>query len=257
MYTRVYTESSPRNLVSGKGRRSEALSQRELLDEFLNHPDRQSQHPTRLVSVSSRMVDTIKRAFDIHYRDNEPAASIWIVFISEPGPPDVGEDEIIVHHAEMLARSLAEYFEDVTPELFRYEYLFEGFIPKSLVVHRISLATLLDRASEENKDFHSILEQRYMSTDDLRTRIAASIQHIASQSGFWDVGIWLAFFASLFSARARTRWIAYQLFFDCVKCTHIYDDLFRLRYYRHSDARCVDSSDMKQICDGIDTVLID
>ncbi|KAF7517981.1 hypothetical protein G7054_g13623 [Neopestalotiopsis clavispora] len=255
MYTRVYTESSPRKLVSGKGPRDDDLSPDELGVEFLNHSDRQSQQPTRLVSVSSRIVDTITRAVNECYRENEPAAEVWIVFIAEPAHIVSEGDTILVHHAEKLAR--LHGLED--PERFRYEHLFEGSIPESLVVHRVSLETLLSRRLDQYVDIDSILEPGVRSTAKFRALIAEDIWDTANGSSFWDVGIYMGSVAQLFGARAPIHWIAYRLFFDCVTCTEINDDedYYWLRYHGRERESVFELMDLKSIKDGVDTVLID
>jgi hypothetical protein len=254
MYTRVYAESSPRKLVSGKGPCDESLSSDELLEEFSRHSDKYNEEPTRLVSVSSRIVDTLARACYKHYQQNEPAENVWIVFISDPADVAGEGDAAVVRHAEILA----EYCGYPRPVLLRYEYLFEGSIPESLVVHRVSLKTLLDRGLTQSKDIDSIPRFCTGCTEDLRQDIAADIWHIATESRFWEVGIYLASFAQLFGARAPINWIAYQLLCDCTRCYGIHDDnYYRLEYHGIKQDSWVDLDDLKFLDDGVDTVLID
>lgn len=84
MYTRAYSKNSAGQLVSARGPKSDPLSRTELHDEFRNHASRWNREPTALVSVSDRIVDTVKRAFDKHYDGGESPGDIWVAFIEVP-----------------------------------------------------------------------------------------------------------------------------------------------------------------------------
>lgn len=214
------------------------------------------------MSVSSRIIDTVARACYKHYRENEPAASIWIVFIAEPAHDTSKGGATLVHPAEESANLCKEKYPQKflhDPRVFRYEYLFEGLIPENLVVHRVSLKTLLDRGLIHRKDIDSIRRFWNGYTEGLRLDFAADISHVAKESGFWEVGIYLASFAQLFGARAPIHWIAYRLFFDCVTCREINDDedYYWLKYHGRDRESVFEFMDLKSIQDGVNTVLID
>ncbi|ETS77430.1 hypothetical protein PFICI_11304 [Pestalotiopsis fici W106-1] len=251
-YTRAYAESSPRQLVSGKGMSSQPLSRNELLREFECHSVRHNKEPTALVSVSSRIVDTVNRAYELHW-DGEPAARVWIVFISEPAH-DTGRASAIYPYA---AEALAKNCDKKEAKLFQYEFLLEWYIPESLVVHRVSLQTLIDRGLDWYQSINSGLALEYESTDDLRARIAGNMWNIDESYGFWDVGIHLGWFAKLFGARAPVNWIASQLHRDCAHAKVTRNGNYSIRPHGREEDYLVDDFAMKDIDDGIDTVLID
>jgi hypothetical protein len=76
IYTRAYSKSSAGQFVSAKGLKGDPLSDTALLYEFRNHANIRNRKPTALVSVSDRIVDTLKRAFNKHYEDRESSADI-------------------------------------------------------------------------------------------------------------------------------------------------------------------------------------
>lgn len=65
-YTRVFSQSSAGELVSGKGLGGSPLSDTQLLDEFRIHSNKANREPTALLSVSTRSIDTVRRAFEKH-----------------------------------------------------------------------------------------------------------------------------------------------------------------------------------------------
>lgn len=206
MYTRVYAESSPRQLISGKGRCDRALSKTERQNEFRLHSNFDNEEPTAFVSVSSRIIDTLNRAYKLHYDYNGPAENVKIVFIRKPA-----HGAIPVEHAEKLAEECK--YDDSGK--FKYEFLFQWYIPEDLVDHAVSLETLQVRGLDwyqNNFDYELWKE----STRNLIARIADDIWCIAKESGFWGVGMYLGCFACFFGAKADLYWIANQLFDDCV-----------------------------------------
>ncbi|PMD63140.1 uncharacterized protein K444DRAFT_329003 [Hyaloscypha bicolor E] len=139
IYTRAYSKSSAGQLVSAKALRGDPLSPTDLLDEFRKHADRYNREPTALVSVSDRIVDTVKRAFDKRYGNGESPADTWVAFIEIPSI--IHENPGRVH----ASRRLAEECELPEPNLFNHEMVFEWAIPEKYVLHKISLQTLMDR----------------------------------------------------------------------------------------------------------------
>jgi hypothetical protein len=75
-YTRAYSKSSARQFVSAKEPTGDALSDTALVKEFRNHADKRNRESTALVSDSDRIIDTLKRAFNKHYKDGETLADI-------------------------------------------------------------------------------------------------------------------------------------------------------------------------------------
>jgi hypothetical protein len=92
IYTRVYSKRSAGRFISCKGPKGGPLFDASLIKEFRNHAKFQnhgeSQELTALVSGSDRIIDTLRRAFDKHYRDGESAADIWIAFLGVPPTPN-------------------------------------------------------------------------------------------------------------------------------------------------------------------------
>ena len=70
----------------------------QLLDEFRNHADKLSEVPTALVSVSSRIVDTLNRAIYLYLVAGEHPCHIWIAFIEIPAATS-SMASVIVHLA--------------------------------------------------------------------------------------------------------------------------------------------------------------
>ena len=148
IYTRAYSKSSAGQFVSARGPKGDALSDTALVEEFRNHAKKRNLEPTALVSGSDRIVDTLKRAFDKHYgdddRDRESAADIWIAFIEVP--PTINETTTRIHSA----KKLAEKCELSDPNKYSYEVVFEWAIPEKYVVHKVSLQTLMKRELQEH-----------------------------------------------------------------------------------------------------------
>jgi hypothetical protein len=208
IYTRAYSKSSAGQFVSAKGMKMKSypLSQADLLDEFRLHASISNREPTALVSVSDRIVDTVKRAFDKHYEDDESAADIWFAFIEVP------PNEKAIHSVKELAEKcgLKE------PNRFNHEFIFEWAIPEHYVLHKVSLQTLMKREIQQ----HWFSEP---STMEVRCRIAKEFRDDISHP--WEIGFGLGFFARCFGARAPLNWIPYQLLYDCVEKRIVADDL--------------------------------
>lgn len=244
IYTRVYSERSAGKLSSGKGSTGNALTHAELLDEFRNHAKKQSKEPTALISVSSRIVDTVQRAFQEYYGYGQSPEDIWIAFIKVPVTVQL--------HA---AQHLAEECGLPAPGLRRYEYIFEWIIPGEYVLHQVSLQTLMDRGLDWDKYlFMDDDDDQVASTPELRKRITMDL---LSQQAWRDprgVGIFLALFARNFGARAPLDWVAHQLFDDCVT-TEVLDDYIVLVKYGYGSSTIVDLDFFFELDDGIETGL--
>ncbi|PQE12418.1 hypothetical protein CJF31_00000652 [Rutstroemia sp. NJR-2017a BVV2] len=258
IYTRVYSESSAGQLVSGRTPRGESLSHADVLDEFRIHSDKDNREPTALVSVSVRIVDTLTRAFYKHHMDDEPAGDIWFVFIEVPinTTPDSGESGRI--HS---ARSLADDCGLPMPQLFTYERVFEWAIPEEYVLQKVSLQTLMSRGLTWELLTGSDPHTQYLSTSSLRGHIAENLR-----DGFWDAGMYLGFLAKTFGARAPVEWICDQVFNDCVKISglDIFDgDRVMVEYMVDSEREVrerpeiVDVEVFRDMDDAIDLVLFE
>ncbi|KAK8868993.1 hypothetical protein PGQ11_007571 [Apiospora arundinis] len=223
IYTRAYSSNSDRRLVSGKGQQLPSLDEEypflcpsSLELEFRNHCKRWSKLPTALVSTSSRILDTIKRAYEL-WQDGEDAESVWVVFIETPWEK---EDMVTrIHHAEALA---AQYGHP-RPKLFHYEFLFEWTIPRRWVKYKVSLETLMDRGLDWAKYFlgpkltsssnmgNLIKKPSRISLDDLRREELSMTQYHETP---WDIGLSMGCITKCFGARAPLGWITKQLFID-------------------------------------------
>lgn len=254
IYTRVYSQSSARQLVSGKGTGGGPLSGADLLEEFQKHADKWNPEPTALVSVSSRIIDTIKRALEKYYRNGESPADIWVAFIEFPAD-DTHESPGRVHSAYELARKCGHS----NPEYFRYETVVEWAIPEHNVLHQVSLHTLMDRGLlTSNKAYLSqaIDESEPFSTKLLRRCVAEAIQRNSYYT--FDLGFFLASFAKKFGARAPLRWTARQLFLDCVQLgMHGMDSARLYHVRRREDSSLLNIELSLEVEDAIGTVLYD
>lgn len=225
------------------------LAPDELLDEFEKHQDRWNQEPTALVSVSDRIVDTLKRALEMHYEDLESPSKIQVVFIEVPEPESKSTPTI--HHA----RQLAEDCGLPEPKCFSYEFVFEWAIPEEYVLHTVSLQTLMDH-QQQSFIMDNVLPFPPPKTQELRRRIAKQLQSFSSHYDPWEIGEVLADFASTFGARAPHEWIAHQLFNDCVssKLDDEIDDMIHLEFsLDHSTT--VDYVWFQNLQEGITTAL--
>ncbi|KAI1123491.1 hypothetical protein F5Y10DRAFT_286047 [Nemania abortiva] len=212
IYTRTYSNTSAGQLISGRGRAGYPLSGAELRAEFERHADLNNQVPTALVSVSTRVLDTIRRAFQKHFDDEEPAADIWIAFIEVP-EKDRGSSVRI--HA---ARELAERCRFPNPQIFHYERVFEWEIPDNYVLHQVSLQTLLDRGL----DWDEYLFQggyRVASTSELRDNISSKYEC----DDIVEIARFIADFARTCGSRGPTTWIASQLLEDLPPLKQLWD----------------------------------
>lgn len=83
--------------------------------------DHTRREPIALISVSSRLIDTLLRAFNKFYKGFESTDQIWIAFILVPHI-----DKAIYHHVEGLAKRWG--IKNLGG--FLYEYVFEWEIPE-------------------------------------------------------------------------------------------------------------------------------
>ncbi|KAL8882607.1 MAG: hypothetical protein Q9215_004064 [Flavoplaca cf. flavocitrina] len=239
IYTRVYSKSSVGQFVCAKAPKGDPLSDTALLEEFRNHANEDNREPTALVSGSDRIVDTLKRAFDKHYKKCESSAEIWIAFIEIP--PTTNETATRIHSA----KELAEKCELPEPNLLFHEVVFEWAIPDKYLLHEVSLQTLMKRELQE----HCFLQP---STAEARCYIARELQ----RHGPWEIGVTLGSFARKFGAGAPLNWVSHQLFHDCVWAKMMDDDTVRLNY-EHGHTEIVDFQFFCDLDDGIDTSLCD
>ena len=197
-------------LRSGLSTFGPRLSHHERVVSFRNHiasftlPYLDRAHATALVSTSSRLIDTLKRAFDKVY-DGENPESVYVVFIRVPQ-----DHRPIVHSARELALQAGEYAAD----RFKYEFLFEYEIPRKYVHHAVTVATLMDRGLK--LDGYLLWDER---SDQRKLPGTASLtQDMAevefAMSDLWGSGLRMGFFVKAFGARAPLGWIEDQLFRD-------------------------------------------
>jgi hypothetical protein len=180
-YSQTYSDSSAGQTISAKGR-GDPLADAALLYEFRNHANIWNREPTALVSVSSRIVDTLKRAFDKCYENDESPQDIWIAFIEVP--PAINNVPTQFH----LAQVLAEKCKLSEPNLFYHELVFEWAIPEKYVIHKVFLQTLMDRGIQR-QFFHQ------SSTAKVQRFTAGKFQHAILLNGSWDISVRLSRFA--------------------------------------------------------------
>jgi hypothetical protein len=243
-FYRCYSNSSAGALISGAGLGHGKPLGTNLFDQFISHvlnPSRQ--HPTALISTSSRLIDTLQRAFSKFYNHREHPNQIWIAFIYVPD-----EDKRVYHHAE----DLAEQCEHEEPQLFRYEYLFEWEIPAKYLVHTVSVETLMNRGFDMDLYLHNNV---FPNTHDLRWRFA-SIMLKPWYEGY-DIGLGLGLMVRAFGARAPVRQLALQLVRDCHTVRQI-DNKSRNVFISYGDGDFrLDAEQFHAIEEGIDTALMD
>lgn len=241
IYTRVYSNSSAGGLASARVPEGDPLSYSDLLEDFQKHANMGNREPTALVSVSDRIVDTVKRAFDKHYVDGDSLKEIWIAFIELP--LGMNQDAPRIHSG----KELAEACEFREPDLFFHEFVFEWAIPEQYVLHEVSLQTLMDRGLQGD----SFLQP---TTEKARSSFATRFQGHSP----WDIGIELGLFARMFGARAPLDWVSHQLFHDCVRANIKDEDNQVLKlHYANGHSEMVDFQYGCDLDDGIDTSLVD
>lgn len=219
IYTRVYSSRNAGQLSSGKGSEGPPLSTTQLHEEFRKHANLYNNEPTALVSVSNRIIDTLRRALVKYFRDGESPTDIWIAFINVPAtrsqtPPRT-------HAAEQLAEYCG--LTGTNSGSFRYETVFEWTVPEDCVLHEICLQTLMDRGLLQDSYIEGFsVDHRLPSTSALKSAIGEQFEN----SFPWEVGMSLGYFAQRFGARAPVRWIALQLFHDCARWSFVEDQVY-------------------------------
>jgi hypothetical protein len=229
IYTRAYSDSSARQLTSGRGPTGYQLTHSQLLFEFKKHKELSNRQPTALVSVSNRLIDTLTRALKKHYDRDEHPSNIWVAFIEIPDDP---EPESVRPHS---ALNLAEQCGEPNPELFSHEFLFEWAIPEEYVSHLVSLETLMGRW-QGNPIMDAVLETPPSNTQELKETIAEQLGRVSDDCSPWAIGEVLGDFASTFGARAPLWRIVYRLFEDCLFSGFFVRsefDMFHLKFSSH------------------------
>jgi len=239
-FYRCYSQSSAGRFIYGKGPGQARPLGDNLLPEFINHLTLQTTRPTALVSVSSRMVDTLRRAFNKLYKDGEDPSQIWIAFIFVPNA-----EKHDYHHAEDLAKGLKMK----EPSLLQYEYVFEWEIPEEYFIHEVSVETLMQRGF--NMSEFLVNDKRGGVTlpriSELKTKFAKAI--LKSSDNAHEVGIYLGLLARCFGARSPLHQIILQFQLDCFRINNVEhdDQLFRWSY----------DDDFPAIENGLDEVMFD
>lgn len=212
-----------------------------LLNDFRNHAKKMSQTPTALVSASDRIVDTVKRAFDMYYENGWSPEDMWIAFI-----------KVTANNRVHSARQLAEECELPEPGRFCHEFLFEWGILEKYVLYRVSLRTLVDCGL--GKKLQCINLQ--MTTSELRCCIAGELGPIGPHNGRWEICVYVGSFARTFGARAPFKWIARRFFDDCVWTEAVNEESVRLSF-AHKYSATVDGEFFSDLDQGIETILCD
>jgi hypothetical protein len=251
-FYRCHSKSSAGSLISGKGRsQGRRLSDSGLGSEFINHTHLQSADPTALISVSSRLIDTIQRAFNKFYEQGECPGQIWIAFIYVP---DVHKH--VYHHAEYLA----DKYHLANPSRLQYEYIFEWEIPEEYLIHQVSVETLMACGADMKEFLH--FGEGYPCrgalppTSVLRDEFAAEL--LESSDDGYAGGIGLGLLARCFGARSPLRQITQQLLRDCIRERFIDNDDQLIRVsYKGNDGTVLDFAHYRVIENGVELGLYD
>jgi hypothetical protein len=239
-FYRCFSNSSAGGLISGKGRRRTRLSDDELYTEFSSHVLYPTKKPTALISVSSRIIDTLRRAFGKFHNDGEKPDQIWIAFVHVPD-----EDTHLYHHAEGLAyQTQAD-----SPRRLRYEYLFEWEIPKRYLIHKVSVATLLRRGFSMEP---YLVDKKLPPTSILRKQFASFFD---PSNGGYSIGLELGSLVRPFGARAPLYQIALQIQLDCSSMD--IDNQIVECSYGENQVHYLDSADIRDIEEGVEIALVD
>lgn len=206
--SRFYYRLSAGAIICGEGLDDKRfLSLTEVREEFRWHRNKnQIERPTALVSTSSNILRTISGAF-AHWRKWEEegvrADEIFIAFMRLP--LGNGRRETKWHWAKDLAQELG----DEDANLYASEYVFEWEIIPELVMHEVSLQTLLNRAIEKGIWDRS---KDWSNTEMLNTTLSnrAGIGGSGHKSMF-EAGISMGVIAKCFGAE-RPFWILRKVF---------------------------------------------
>lgn len=255
-FTRCHSGTSVHPFRSRKRAVGEKLSMDELLAEFQKHRFLNNEEPTKLVSVSSRLINTLSRALvkwcgknENGYRgEAEPADEIFITFIDIPAP-----DSGLYHHAEALAKQLGD-----RREAWRYasEYVFEGEIPPEYIRHTVSLQTLIDRG---------LGLERYIGNDGIAPstntlKYLMATEYLDDSTWQYEIGLNIGFMARCFGAQAPVLDIAKQFIDDCtVELCIDKQDYYIYAHFGSKESRkqCLDLGDPSLREDGIYTAIVE
>ena len=205
IYTRAYSTTSPRQLISGKGSHGSPLSHAALEEEFKKHLIKSGNESTALISCSTRILDTVQRAFDLHYNEGLSPADICIVFL------ELDAASSRIHSAKELAKKFKDPESDDFDYL-AYDVVVEWAIPEQCVVHKTNLQYLMDRGLHANPLLHQP-SSKLLSTMKLRKLISLHFRRRNS----YDFGVSVGVFAQIFGVRAPVDWIAERVLKDCVR----------------------------------------
>lgn len=200
------------------------LTRPELLVNFRNHSILNNREPTALVSTSSRIIDTIARAFRIIWENKRLGPDdVSIAIIESPEhaggqPPRTQHTPPVVHHAQALAEECGHE----SANLFKYEWIFEWQIPIQHV-RVVSLGDLM-RDSVWNDSIGqlcktSIDEGHRPSSKDLHRILSTVIFSNHKDMSGWlvsNIAKSLVDFAWPFGATVAGV-VARQLEIDCLK----------------------------------------
>lgn len=263
IYTRVFSTTSPRRLVSGQAEDSHSsqaphesppLHPYRLKYEFINHSRREATIPTALVSVSSRLIDTVTRAYKLREEGEDPE-NILIVFVKTPDDMTARSTPRI-HYGEKLAAQ----FGLPKPEVFRYECVVEWAIPSHWIKHTVSLQTLVDRGLGWERHFGSIYASNELLEQVGWRGLTQTIRLLESQRyqdcSPWEIGINIGCLTKCLGADAPLSWVQKQLFQDLFVPWINKDYQFNLHIgdvvYQYEI-----KSTKADINEGIDSVVID
>ena len=140
-YYRCFSTTSaggPRSGAYDKDLDHSKLSERDLLSQFDYHRDRDSKHPTALISVTDRPLEALNRALGKYYTEKKD--QIWIICVEVPETDKKNGP----HHAQRLAVK-----RKVESNKFRHEYLFEWEIPEDYISRIVPVQEFLNRGIEK------------------------------------------------------------------------------------------------------------
>jgi hypothetical protein len=82
-------------------------------------------------------------------------------------------------------------------------------IPEEYVLHKTSLQTFINRGLTWEILIGKHPPTQDYSTTELSGHIAENLRPAKRGDGFWDAGMYLAFLAKTFGARAPSKWICH------------------------------------------------
>lgn len=239
LFYRCYSKTSAGQLRSGLYFDDHPpLTEADVLDEFDNHRIRENEHPTALVSVTSRLLEAVHRALEKCCHCREASETVWIVIIRVPS----GENHDGPHHA----RELALQWGHERPDVFKYEYLFEWEISREYVEDQISVETLLERGIIQSLGLHKCTEG-FPSFRNLQSMLVDTIL----ESDTYSTGRWLGSLAQALGARTCTYELTMQILRDCLSGCYIDEDNQFVHLRGSEPCGILEFSDICDIEDGI------